>query len=101
MALRRGLARRFAMAMARLELTLLGEPAGRVDGQPVELGPRRNARMLAALALARGAVVTSERLADIAWDGTPPAKWESSLYSRISRLRNALGDAGDRLVTRP
>ncbi len=86
--------------MARLELALLGEPAARVDGRPVDLGPRRNALLLAALALARGAAVPSARLAEIAWDGAPPGKWETSLYSRISRLRAALGTAGDRLVTR-
>src|SRR6266700_7633194 len=86
--------------MARLEVALLDGPSARVDGVPVDLGPRRNALLLATLALARGATVTGDRLAEVAWDGAPPAKWEASLYSRISRLRSTLGEAADRLATR-
>jgi len=55
--------------------------------------------MLAALAMARGAVVSSDRLVDAVWDGDPPSAPLNALQTYVSRLRTSLG--GDAIERRP
>jgi DNA-binding response OmpR family regulator len=62
----------------------------RRNGQPVELGPKEFG-VLETLMLARGRVVSSERLLDRVWDDTAdPAT--SAVKVTVSRLRQKLGD---------
>lgn len=46
---------------------MLGPVAARVNGRPVELGGPQQRRLLAALVLDAGRVVSADRLADRLW----------------------------------
>jgi predicted ATPase/DNA-binding SARP family transcriptional activator len=67
-----------------------------VDGAPVA-SPRQR-RLLAALIVAGGGVVSSDRLADVVWDGEPPDT-DNALQTYVSRLRRAIGSQA--IVRRP
>jgi DNA-binding SARP family transcriptional activator len=82
-----------------LEIDLLGPLRVRVDEAPVDVPRGHSARIVAALALAGGRPVSLERVAEVLYDDEPPARWETSVYSTLSRLRRLLGPAGDRLRT--
>jgi DNA-binding SARP family transcriptional activator/energy-coupling factor transporter ATP-binding protein EcfA2 len=83
-------------------LRVLGTIDLEVDGRPVAIGGRRERALLTALLVARGHVVSVDRLADELWEGAPPAKATSALRVHVSRLRKALAEAGlpAALVTR-
>ncbi|HKA03354.1 MAG TPA: adenylate/guanylate cyclase domain-containing protein, partial [Acidimicrobiales bacterium] len=68
-----------------------------VDGSAMSSARQR--RLLAALTMARRAVVSSNRLVDVVWDGEPPPRPLNALQTYVSRLRTSLG--GDALVHRP
>ena len=72
------------------------------DGESVIGVPAARQRvLLAALLLRPSAVVPADALADMMWDGVPPAGAETTLRSHVMRLRRALGPgAGARVVTR-
>jgi DNA-binding SARP family transcriptional activator/Flp pilus assembly protein TadD len=72
------------------------------DGDAVVHVPAARQRvLLAALLLRANKIVAAETLAELVWDGTPPAGARVTLRSHVSRLRHVLGpDAGARLVTR-
>lgn len=78
-----------------------------VDGVPErELGSRKARALLKVLALARGAPVSVDRLADVLWAEDPPARPGDQVGVLVSRLRRALGadrlirsESGYRLVT--
>jgi DNA-binding SARP family transcriptional activator/tetratricopeptide (TPR) repeat protein len=72
------------------------------DGESVISVPAaRHRALLAVLLLHAGTTVHADTLAEIVWDGTPPAGAGITLRSHVSRLRQVLGpDAGARLVTR-
>jgi DNA-binding SARP family transcriptional activator/tetratricopeptide (TPR) repeat protein len=72
------------------------------DGDAVVHVPAARQRvLLAALLLRANKVVAAETLAELVWDGAPPAGAMVTLRSHVSRLRHVLGpDAGARLVTR-
>ena len=81
---------------------VLGPVEAWVDGREVALGGQRPRALLAALALTRGRVLTSERLIDELWGEDPPARARDSLQMHVSRLRKALTQAGgdaDRLAS--
>ena len=67
-----------------------------VGGAPLSSSKQR--RLLAALAIAHGGVVSSDRLGDVVWDGEPPDT-DNALQTYVSRLRTVLG-AGS-VVRRP
>src|SRR5215208_336488 len=73
---------------------VLGPVEAWVDGREVALGGQRPRALLAALALTRGRVVSSERLIDELWGEDPPARARDSLQVHVSRLRKALTEAG-------
>ena len=85
-----------------LRIEVLGPVEAWVNGRQVALGGQRPRALLAALALMRGRVMTSERLIDELWGDAPPARARDSLRMHVSRLRKALAEAGDtdRLVGR-
>ncbi|WP_410667509.1 BTAD domain-containing putative transcriptional regulator [Amycolatopsis sp. cmx-4-68] len=81
-------------------LCLLGEVTVRVGGEPVDLGPARQRCALAALAVEAGRVVAADRLVERVWGAQPPRRGRATLYSYLSRLRQALGGAGDIAIER-
>jgi DNA-binding SARP family transcriptional activator len=94
-----------------LEISVLGEVTVRVDGREVTDVRGKPRQVLEILALHAGTPVSKERLADLLWEGTPPASYVSTLDSYVCVLRRQLGlsagrrsqlattDAGFRLET--
>jgi DNA-binding SARP family transcriptional activator len=60
-----------------------------VDGSPI--GSPLERRLLAALLVARGSVVSVDRLLDILWGDNIPKSANNTLQSKVSRLRRLLG----------
>jgi tetratricopeptide (TPR) repeat protein/DNA-binding SARP family transcriptional activator len=57
--------------------------------------------LLAALLVHAGQTVPADTLAEVVWNGTPPASAATTLRSHVMRLRRVLGPvAGSRVVTR-
>ncbi|NUR48067.1 MAG: AAA family ATPase [Hamadaea sp.] len=74
-----------------LEISLLGPTEVRVSGVSVSLSPlERN--LLAALALVKGTVVSTERIIDCLWDDRPPASPRSRVQGLVSSLRRKVGE---------
>jgi len=86
-----------------MEFGLLGPLQVRDGGRDVLVSAPRQRVLLAALLLAgAGRMVAFDELADLVWDGQPPAGARGALHSAIGRLRAHLGPAGQHLVrTRP
>ena len=87
----------------RIDARILGLLDLRVDGESVEIATRRQRALLVLLLLNVGRVVSTERLIDQLWDGTPPPQGAVTLRSYVSNLRQALGATGalgSALVTR-
>ncbi|WP_301546695.1 BTAD domain-containing putative transcriptional regulator [Gordonia sp. X0973] len=81
--------------MAR-EYLVLGPLAVVVEGNRVELGSPKQRAVLGALLVARGAVVSVERLIDTVWPDDPPEAATTSLQAYISNLRRLLrADSGE------
>lgn len=59
-------------------------------GTTIEVGPRKQRAVLAALLLAQGRVVSTDRLIDAVWGDDVPASATASLQVYISNLRRAL-----------
>ncbi len=72
----------------------------------LDLGGIKQQRVLAALLLAKGNVVSNDRLIEAVWGGRPPTKPHVTLRSYVSHLRRVLeperdaGERGRRIVTR-
>jgi DNA-binding SARP family transcriptional activator len=80
-----------------LRVRLLG--GFEVEGlEPARVGSRKARTLLKVLALARGAPVPADRLADAVWPDGPPARAADQLGVLVSRLRGVLG--ADRLPRR-
>ncbi|WP_460357315.1 BTAD domain-containing putative transcriptional regulator [Mycobacterium sp. ZZG] len=62
-------------------------------GSPIDVGPRKQRAVLAALLLAQGRVVSTDRLAHAVWGDDLPASVTASLQVYISNLRRALRDS--------
>ncbi len=80
-----------------IEFRVLGPLTAADDGQPVALGSPKQRALLAELLLARGALVSRERLIDAVWGESPPASAAASLQVYIHGLRKQLGS--DRIET--
>ena len=80
-----------------VEFRVLGPLEALEDGRAVPLGGPKQRALLAALLLARGEVVSRDRLVDLLWDDTPPASAVQSLQVYVHGLRRALG--ADRIET--
>ncbi len=84
-----------------MEFRLLGPFEARHDGRTVELGVRRQERcLLGLLLLDTGRVVSTDRLADLLWNGRPPAAARGAVQTYVGRLRAALHPYGVRIGTR-
>jgi DNA-binding SARP family transcriptional activator len=68
------------------------------SGQPVAPGGPRLRILLAALLLRAGTPVPAGELAEMVWDGSPPAGAVTTLRSYVRRLRRALDDDARRIV---
>lgn len=86
--------------MSRVRFAVLGPLSVLVDGEPVQLAPKLRV-VLATLLLRAGRAVPVEALADRIWGERLPVDPRASLQTYITRLRTALGDAGELLRTSP
>lgn len=77
-----------------MQVTVLGPIALSQTGERVEVGARLQ-RLLAALVVADGDVVSIDRLTEVVWDGDTPRRPDSTLRSYVTRLRRALDADGD------
>lgn len=77
------------MGAARIEIGVLGPLAVWVDDRAVEVGGRRQRALLARLALADGAVVSTGRLLADLWPGAP-GRPPGALQEAVSHLRRVL-----------
>ncbi len=74
---------------------LLGPLRVERTGTPVDVGPPKQRAVLAVLLLARGRVVSVDRLIDAVWGEDVPASATAGLQAYVSNLRRALRDGGD------
>lgn len=80
-------------------LLVLGPLVLRGASGPVKLGGVKPRRLLAALALNAGRVISADRLIDIAWGEQPPRTARQNLHTYLWSLRRSLAAAaGPRLV---
>jgi DNA-binding SARP family transcriptional activator len=77
--------------MAEMWVRLLGPVDVVVDGVPRPVRGLRRKAVLAVLALHRGEVVSTDRLADVVWGDDPPATPVNTLQSHVSHLRRIFG----------
>lgn len=75
---------------AMLQIGVLGSLVAHVDDARVDLGGHKQRTVLAALALARGRVVSLDALIDDLWGDEPPPAATSTLQGYVSHLRKAL-----------
>ncbi|MFF4364204.1 BTAD domain-containing putative transcriptional regulator [Streptomyces sp. NPDC001604] len=78
------------VSLHELRMTVLGEVGAGFRGRPLELGGRRQRAVLALLIVARGSVVSRDRLVERVWGGTPPPSAAASLHAHVSHLRRCL-----------
>jgi DNA-binding SARP family transcriptional activator len=71
-----------------LQIRVLGEVGAAFEGRSLELGGHRQRAVLALLVVARGGIITSDRLVDSLWAGTPPPSSLGALHVYDSRLRS-------------
>ncbi|WP_308291345.1 AfsR/SARP family transcriptional regulator [Amycolatopsis magusensis] len=71
-------------------MRLLGEVTIRGDGGAVDLGPARQRCVLAALVVDAPRLVPAERVVKRVWGERAPSRGRKTLYSYISRLRQAV-----------
>src|SRR5262245_999326 len=80
------------MAATRLEARLLGPLELRLGGVPRPPSGARQRALLALLLVHANETMSSDRLADALWDGSPPPTAQASLRVAISKLRRLLGE---------
>ena len=77
-------------AESSLRYHLLGPLEVTRDGAVIDLGPPKQRATLAALLLAEGRVVSTDRLIGALWGDDPPARAMASVQVYVSRLRSLL-----------
>ena len=82
-----------------MEFQILGPLEVRRDGEPIALGGAKQRALLGLLLLHRNEAISSDRLIDALWQGSPPETAGKALQVYVSQLRKALGPS--RIVTRP
>lgn len=83
-----------------IEVDVLGTLRVRHRGQPIDIGGPQQRRVLAVLAMAGGAPVAVDTIAEAVFDGRGSRGAESTLRSYVTRLRRSLGADGTTLITR-
>jgi DNA-binding SARP family transcriptional activator len=79
---------------ARIELRLAGPFGVMCDGAELaehQIGSRKSRLLLKLLAASRPALLSYDEIAEVLWDGAPPAGADRNIASLISRLRAVLG----------
>ncbi|MFE6165835.1 BTAD domain-containing putative transcriptional regulator [Streptomyces sp. NPDC056486] len=87
-----------------VRFAVLGDIEVQVGDQPLDIGHMRQRGVLAALLVDANRTVSVDQLADRIWADRPPRRFRSTLYSYLSRLRQALScleGAGVRIVKEP
>lgn len=69
---------------------VLGPVTAELAGRPVDLGSPQRRAVLARLAVAAGAVVSTDRLIDDLWGTEPPPRALAGLQAHVSHLRRVL-----------
>jgi serine/threonine protein kinase/DNA-binding SARP family transcriptional activator len=85
-----------------MQFRVLGRVRVSVPGGADDVGGARQRRLLAALVLHAGEVVSTDRLLDVVFGGAPPAGASTTIRSYVARLRKTLGDAqpgADQLIS--
>jgi DNA-binding SARP family transcriptional activator/tetratricopeptide (TPR) repeat protein len=77
-----------------VEFRVLGTVEATADGDPVDLGSRKQRLVLAVLLLEAGRPVSLDRLVDLLWPAAPPASARNTVQALISRLRAVFRAAG-------
>lgn len=78
-----------------MEFHLLGPVEAHLDGKWIDLGPPRQRRVLAALAVDAGRPVSVDALIDRVWDEDPPRRARHALYVYIGRIRKVIESYGN------
>ncbi|GAB3261204.1 AfsR/SARP family transcriptional regulator [Kineosporia babensis] len=73
------------------EFRILGPVEVWLDGVQHSLDGSKQRTVLASLLLARGRILTDERLSSLLWGEEPPTTAAAQLYTHVSRLRKLLG----------
>ncbi len=73
-----------------MRVTVLGATSAVTAAGSIVLGGPRQRGVLAILLIARGDVVSADRIVDDLWNGEPPARATGALQAYISNLRRAL-----------
>ncbi len=81
-----------------MEFRLLGPVEVRDGAGALALHGAKIRTLLAALLLASGRVVSTERLIEVIWDDDPPATAPAILQTYVSRLRRAIGATGPQVI---
>ena len=85
-----------------MDFGLLGPLIVRDGTRHVPVSAPRQRVLLAALLLSAGRVVSLDALAEMLWEGEPPAGARGALHSAVQRLRSTLGPSGaDLIETQP
>ena len=79
-------------ARAGLQFRLLGPLEVSRGGVVLDLGPPKQRAILAALLLAEGRVVSSDRLIEAVWGDDPPPRAVSNIQVYISKIKSLLQD---------
>ena len=75
-----------------MDVRVLG-PVGVYDGHDLAIGGGQHRRIVAALAIRAGEVVSVDRLVDVMWPGGEmPQQPERNIRTYVSRIRWSLGD---------
>ncbi|MGH9225746.1 MAG: AfsR/SARP family transcriptional regulator [Acidimicrobiales bacterium] len=79
-----------------IRIRLSGVLAVEIDGVAANLSPlgRLAALAFGHLVAERGRAVSRDELADVVWNGKPPATWPHALRNTVNRVRRALPDVG-------
>ena len=80
-----------------MDVFVLGDPLVRIGGRERPFPAGRPGRLLASLLVARGRVVTDERLVDDVWGADLPVDARAALHTTVGRARRALGPEGVRI----
>ncbi|WP_055523837.1 BTAD domain-containing putative transcriptional regulator [Streptomyces graminilatus] len=78
------------MSGCGLRISVLGEVGATLQGHPLELAGHGQRAVLALLVVARGAVVSRDRLVEAVWPGSPPPSARGALQAHVSHLRRRL-----------
>ncbi|MGW2964271.1 BTAD domain-containing putative transcriptional regulator [Streptomyces sp. NPDC001220] len=84
-----------------MEFRLLGPVEARDGARRIPLSGSKVHTVLAVLLLARGRVVSDERLSGLLWGWSPPTTMNAQIYTYVSRLRKHLGPHVDLIRRQP